>query len=65
MKETTGAQEAQKRPNGVDDTGGQSWGAIAQFCDGLLGFWQTQRSMWAGEMVVSKPGKKQLLKMKR
>ena len=66
MKETKGGvQEAQKRPNGVDDTGSYGWGAIAQVWDGLFGFGQTQSSMRAGEMVIGKPGKKQLLKMER
>ena len=66
------AQETKKRPNGVDDSGSHPTGrlrtgrgAIAQFWDGLFGFWQTQGSMRAGEVVVSKPGKEQLLKMKR
>ena len=58
------AQEAQKRPNGVDDASGHGWGTIAQFWDGLFGFGQAQGSMRAGEMIVSKPGKEQLLKMK-
>ena len=66
-----GAQEAKKRPNGIDNTGGHptgrlrtSRGAIPQVWDGLFRFGQTQGSMWAGEMVIGKPGKKQMLKMK-